>query len=485
MSESEEIGWTPRVLVAEDDESMRSILEYNLTEEGFEVTLVARGDEAVERLPAAADEAPAEPPFDLVLTDVRMPGADGMEVLRAAKACHPDIQVVLVTAFGTVDDAVEALGRGAADYITKPFRRVELKARVRQVVERISLRRENRKLKNGGPQERPTLITQSPRMREVLRVVDRVAPADVTVLVTGESGTGKELIARRLHDAGERQGEFIPVNCAALPEQLLESELFGYERGAFTGATRGHAGKFERAHEGTLFLDEIAELPLALQAKLLRVLEEGVIDRLGGTRRIPVEVRLVAATHRDLAEEVEAGTFREDLFHRLSVIPVHLPPLRERPEDVPLLVRHFLREMGEPELRVAPRLLEVLQQRTWPGNVRELRNVVSRMVLLRRSSVLDLADLAPPGAVPSPDAAAPESVETEEATTVAGPPSPVLQPGEVELPEEGFNLPDLEREIILKALARHDSNQSATARYLGIPRHVLLYRLQKYQEEDA
>ncbi|MFZ4579782.1 MAG: sigma-54-dependent transcriptional regulator, partial [Myxococcota bacterium] len=368
----------PQVLVVEDDASMRAILDFNLREEGFAVESVERGDLALARLPAGVAAQGLLPPFDLVLTDVKMPGADGLAVLSAAKACHPDIQVVLVTAFGSVDAAVDAIARGAADYITKPFRRDELKARVRHAMACADLARENRLLRSRVEEARgPRILTRSKRFLELLRIVDRLAALDVTVLVTGESGTGKDLVARRLHARSARTGPYVPLNCAALPAQLLESELFGHERGAFTGADRRRLGRFEQADRGTLFLDEIGELPLELQAKILRAIEEGVVERLGGQERVAVDVRLVAATHRDLAADVAAGRFREDLYHRLSVVPLHLPPLRERPEDIELLVHAFLEELcGEP-LTVAPALIEVLEGRAWPGNVRELRNLLS------------------------------------------------------------------------------------------------------------
>ena len=474
MSDPVEGIGAPRVLVAEDDASLRAILRFNLEEEGFVVTAVARGDEAIAALtPEGGQED--RPPFDLVVTDVKMPSADGLEVLRAARTHHPDVGVVIVTAFGTVDEAIHAMGQGAADYITKPFRQTELRTRVRRALEQASLRRETRALRERAVG--PDIVTHDPRMLELLAVVDRVASADVPVLITGESGTGKELVARRLHAASQRSGPFVPVNCAALPGPLLESELFGHERGAFTGAQRAHAGKFERADGGTLFLDEVGELPQELQAKLLRVLEEGVIDRVGSTTRRPVDVRLVAATNRDLVSEIADRAFREDLYHRLSVIPVHIPPLRERRADLPLLVRHFLRTAGAPNVRLAPAVMDVFARAPWPGNLRELRNSISRMVLLRRGDVLDLADLALPGLSAGPAAApvdaSPPGLDLGSAR--------VLVPGAVELPEVPFSLPELEQEIILKAIERHGGNRSAAARYLGIPRHVLLYRLSKYE----
>ncbi|GMV42023.1 MAG: sigma-54-dependent Fis family transcriptional regulator [Myxococcales bacterium] len=451
--------WRPRVLVVEDDASLRTVLRFNLEEEGYDVTLLERGDAALSHLTALRE------PYDLVITDVKMPGADGNAVLAAARRLHPKTQVIVMTAFGTVEQAVAAMEAGAVDYVTKPFRRAELKARIARVMDRAALERENQALR-AQVMEGAEIVTASPRMQEVLRVAERVAAADATVLLEGESGTGKELVARLLHARSARAGgPLVPVNCAALPRELLESELFGHERGAFTGAARAHQGKFERASGGTLFLDEIGELPIELQAKILRVLEEGIVDRVGSSQRVSVDVRIVAATNRDLRREVQAGHFREDLYHRLSVVPIALPPLRERPEDVPLLVSHFIRQSREGAgVTVAPALLAEMQRRRWPGNVRELKNTVARMLLLRRGDVLDLADLATPGGSPAP------------AETPAG----VLTPGRLVLPETPFSLPDLEREVILKALERHGGNQSATARYLGIPRHVLLYRLEKF-----
>lgn len=456
-----------RIIVADDDASMRSVLRFNLVEDGHDVTVVADGAEAFACLEGA------NPAYDLVISDVKMPNLTGLELLRSMHEGGIDTDVILVTAFGSVEDAVLALEAGAVDYMTKPFRRAELKTRVVRALEQRRLRQENQRLQAQVQKFGDSLVTVSNKMHQLLSIVDRIAPSDVTVLITGESGTGKELVARRLHEqSGRRAAPFVPLNCAALPRDLLETELFGHEKGAFTGAHRSHRGKFEAAHKGTLFLDEIGELPLELQSKLLRVLEEGVVDRIGSETRHEVNVRIVAATNRELRTEVASGRFRGDLFHRLNVVAVLVPPLSERPEDIEVLAHHFLRQFGGEDLALAPALVDALRRRPWPGNVRELKNMMERMVLLRRGQVLDLADLVEPGMrVQTP--AAPSTVQSQYVADTRN----LLTPGKIELPDEGFDLVALEQEIVRKALAKHQGNQSATARYLGIPRHVLIYRL--------
>ncbi|NUN12302.1 MAG: sigma-54-dependent Fis family transcriptional regulator [Myxococcales bacterium] len=472
MIDKQPNGKKARILVADDDASMRSVLRFNLIEEGYDVTIVEDGQQALKAVRAA------NPPFDLVVSDVKMPGLTGMEVLNAITAQGDDTAVVLVTAFGSVEDAVGALEAGAVDYITKPFRRAEFKTRIVRALEQRQLRRDHRRLQAQVLASSETFVTASPRMMNLLGIIDRIAPSDAVVLITGESGTGKELVAKRIHQKSlQNEGPFVPVNCAALPRDLLETELFGHEKGAFTGAHKTHRGKFELANNGTLFLDEIGELPLELQSKLLRVLEEGIIDRIGGDQRQPVKVRVVAATNRDLRQEVEAGRFRRDLFHRLNVIGITIPSLRERPEDIVLLAKHFLHLQTKDEVTLAPTLAEALEQRLWSGNVRELKNLISRMILLRRGPVLDLADLAEPGQKTKPEPPSktnPPSLQTN-----------VLRPGHLELPDEPFDLMELEKEIVEKALAKHGGNQSATARYLTIPRHVLIYRLEKFSGEST
>jgi DNA-binding NtrC family response regulator len=423
-----------RLLVADDDASFRALLGDILGGAGHSVTEARDGEEALRFLRRET--------FQLVLADQRMPKLDGLELLRrirAEVAAAPPF--VMLTAFGTIPDAVEAVRLGAADYLTKPL---ESPKALLAVVDRLL-----------APEEREDeFVTGDPRVLELLELVDRVAPADVPVLVTGESGTGKELIARRVHARSRRAaGPFVAVNAAALPETLADSELFGHERGAFTGAERARAGRFEEASGGTLFLDEVAELPSALQAKLLRVLEERTVRRLGSERDLPVDVRIVAATNRDLAREVETGRFRRDLFFRLAVVPVALPPLRERPGDIERLARHFVvrlaarHRVAVPEL--TPDALETLRAHSWPGNARELRNVLESAVVVHAGNPIRPEHLRVTGS-----AAGPQSLPLDEETR--------------------------EREAVLEALRRSGGNREDAAKLLGISVRTLYYRLRRW-----
>lgn len=447
-----------RILLVDDDANLREVLTFALREEGHEVESLPDGRSA---LPALEGQVP-----DVVITDLKMPGVDGLELLRRIKEKDASVPVIILTAFGSIEDAVEAMKQGAFHYITKPYNRDELRLTVAQALERKRLLAENRSLRDRLHEETRTtdLVHVSEAMQEVLQMVRRIAPTEATVLVTGESGTGKEVVARALHTYSERWDRpFVAVNCAAIPRDLMESELFGYSRGAFTGATRDKPGKFQRADGGTLFLDEVGDLPADLQAKLLRVIETRQVDVVGGQKPITVDIRLVAATNADLAARVREGQFRGDLYYRLNVIAIHVPPLRERPEDIPALWEHFVETYaaGTP-LRSSPGLLRVLMGRRWPGNVRELVNMCQRMVLLRTSDILT-EDALP--------------AEAEESAAPAGEgSSPLLG----ELPETRLPLLDLEREVIVRALAKHGGNRTRTAQYLGIPRHVLLYRLDKF-----
>ena len=448
---------TPVLLVVDDDDSVRRVLEFQLAECGHRVLTAAEATGALDLLITEK--------IDCVITDLRMPGLSGLELLRRVRAVGDEVPVIVITAYGDVETAVEAMRAGAFDFITKPFNREQIRLTVEKalaygqtVAELGRLRRlvhERFRLEN--------VIGDSPRMRRVFDLVERVARSDVTVLLTGESGTGKELIARGIHFASARRGgPFIAVNCAAIPETLVESELFGHRRGAFTGATRDAKGKFEEASGGTLFLDEVSAMPLSVQSKLLRALQEHEIVRLGESAPRKVDVRIIAAANRHLPTMVADGTFREDLYYRLAVVPIELPPLRERREDIPVLVEHFLRRAcerhGRPPLRVEKEIFAAFNAYAWPGNVRELENTVERMVVLARGDVLTIEDV--PAQIRRP---------LHHAANVL-----------VQLPPEGISLEAVEREIIRQALLMHGGNQSRTARYLDITRSALIYRMQKY-----
>ncbi len=380
------------LLLVDDERSTLVSLEKIFKREGYQVLLASSGEQALDTFRSRA--------VNLVLTDLKLPGLSGVDLLRHVKTLAPETEVILMTAFGTVETAVEAMKLGAYDYITKPFKRNQVLKAVRQAIERQALVAENRALRAELDQmlEDREVIGNSMALRRTLDVIHQAAPSNATVLIEGESGTGKELMARMLHARSPRRSKpFIAVNLAALPDTMVESELFGHERGAFTGATARRNGRFSLAHRGTLFLDEIAEVSPQVQVKLLRVLQEGEFERLGGVQTIKVDVRIVAATNRDLAEEVKAGRFREDLFYRLNVIHVRVPPLRERREDIPLLARHFLdvfTTQNDKDIKgFAKETMEYLESYHWPGNVRELRSVVERAVVLTRNDIITPRDL--------------------------------------------------------------------------------------------
>ncbi len=381
-----------RVLVVDDDRAVREALSRTLEKLGFEVLIAEDGQAGLDRLRQGG--------VHIVLADLKMPRLSGQELLSATKAIAPDVEVIMITGHGTVEDAVEAMKEGAYDFITKPFKRVQLEKTIKKAAEKQELVLQNRALQQrlDELQSAGQIIGGSPAMLRTLDLVSQVAPSAATVLIQGESGTGKELIANAVHHGSPRRDRpFIKVNCAALPETLLESELFGYERGAFTGAVARKEGRFELADRGTLFMDEIGDLSPATQAKLLRVLQEGEFERLGGTRTLKVDVRLVVATNADLAILVREKRFREDLFYRLNVITIQIPPLRERREDIQLLAHHFLRRFAaknvKPITGFTEEALDVLQTYAWPGNVRELENVIERAIVLTRSSIISPADL--------------------------------------------------------------------------------------------
>ena len=444
-----------KILVIDDDESLRRVLEYNLAEEGYAVLTAASGEQGLDLLKKEG--------ADLVVTDVRMAGMDGLQVLERAHKLDPHVQVIILTAFGTIEMAVEAMKAGAFHYISKPFNRDELKLTIRKALQLKELERENVALR----QELRVrigldhIIADSRPMKAILEMVQRVAPTETTVLILGESGTGKELIARAIHANSPRAGgPFVAVNCAAIPEHLLESELFGHVKGAFTGAIRDRVGRFEAAEGGTIFLDEIGEMRPELQVKILRCLEERTLERVGDNRPIRVDVRILAATNKDLAKAIQAGEFREDLYYRLNVVPLSIPPLRERREDIRPLAQHFLKRLGaSPRLTIAPDAFRALETYEWPGNVRELENALERAMIFHRGDVITLNDL-------------PETVRAPRSREAVALP--------VSLPEAGLSLEEVEKELILRALQKHDWNQSRAARYLGITRHTLLYRMEKH-----
>jgi DNA-binding NtrC family response regulator len=441
------------LLVVDDEPAARSTLALLLRKRGHRV---AEADGAT-----AAAKALAEEVFDLVVTDLRMPDGDGLDVLRTAKAHAPGTEVILLTAYAEWKSAKEAIRLGALDYFEKGQDPDELNHRIDKALAGRALRRENENLR-AQLRERyglPGLVAQSPAMQDVLDLVERVAPTDATLLIQGESGTGKEVIAKAVHHASARATRpFVAVNCGAVPETLLESELFGYVRGAFTGATVNKIGLFEEATGGTLFLDEIAEMPPALQVKLLRVLQSGEVRRLGATQTATIDVRVVAATHGDLAAMISQGTFREDLFYRLNVIQISLPPLRDRREDIPALAEHFLaRSAGKlgRELRLSAEAVERLLRYPWPGNVRELENAIERAAILARGATVDATDLPP-----------------HVAAGVQLGPSPTL-PRQITLAE-------MERIHILQTLERFGRNHSGAAEALGIGRTTLWRKLKEY-----
>jgi DNA-binding NtrC family response regulator len=444
----------PKILIIDDDSSLRRVLEYNLQQEGYDVVTAADGESGLRLF---AEKSPS-----LVITDLKMPGMSGFQLLAAVKERAPATVVIVLTAFGAIDTAVEAMKLGAFDYLTKPFNREELKLTVQKALQLQGLSEENRILKEelSGRAEFKSIVGTSRAMEGVFSIVRKVADTEATVLITGESGTGKELVARAIHSGSSRRaGPFIAVNCAAIPRDLLESELFGHVKGAFTGAIRDKDGKFQLADGGTIFLDEVGDLPLELQPKLLRVLQERVVEPLGGTSLQKIDVRVVAATNADLEKGIAEGRFRDDLYYRLSVIPLQLPPLRERVEDIGLLVRYFCAKFGGSGVSFSKEALERLQLYAWPGNVRELENTVERLLIMREGDRVGLDEL-------------PEKIRS----TAARPEGGVLR-----LPPGGYPLEQLEREVVLEALTRCDWNQTAAARFLRIPRHTLIYRMEKYQ----
>jgi DNA-binding NtrC family response regulator len=460
-----------RVLVVDDEQSLRKVLAATLQREGYEVTVCADGQEALASL--ERDGA------DVVVTDLVMPRMDGMTLLRKVVARHPDVPVIVITAHGRIDSAVEAMKAGAFDFLAKPFDHEELKAIIAK-----GARQSDYNAKNALPEERPEgaprrvfpweIVGRGKQMQELQQIISKVADAPSTVLIQGESGTGKELVATALHETSSRRDRpFIKINCAAIPRELVEAELFGFERGAFTGAVQSKPGRFELADGGTLFLDEIGEIPIEMQVKLLRAVQESEFERVGGVKTTRVQVRLIAATSRDLTREIAAGRFREDLFYRLNVVPIHLPPLRQRREDIPLLVEHF-RQKYNARLRknvekIEDEALACLLAYPWPGNIRELENVLERTILFSEGPRIRTDDL--PASLRKP-ADAPAAAESQP-TAPSGPPGPLKEivKGQVQA---------LERDLIVRGLEVTGGNVTRTAKLLKISRKSLQMKMKEF-----
>jgi two-component system, NtrC family, response regulator AtoC len=493
---------TAKILVADDEQNLRRVLVAMLRRDGHEVVQAASGAEAIERL--------AE--VDVVITDLRMPGADGMEVLRTAARSFPQVPVIMITAYGSVGQAVEAIKAGAFDYIEKPFEQDSIRTIVDKAIGQAAANR---------MAPRPTLypaheteatgrfglVGQSSEIQGIFAIIEQVADTPSTVLITGESGTGKELVAKALHEHSGRKGEpFIKINCAAIPKNLMESELFGYEKGAFTGATSSKPGRFELADGGTLFLDEIGEIPVEMQVKLLRAIQESEFERVGGLKTIKVDVRLVTATNRDLEQETQRGNFREDLYYRLNVVPLQIPALRKRTGDIPLLVTHIIKKFNERLKKtisgIADDALAVLESHSWPGNIRELENVLERTILFTKGERIERADLqlagasdlsphahpaaATPGATPVPPATPATSgtsaIDDDDDDAVVGehPSSPSGSLKDIVRAETSR----VERELIVKALDETGGNVTQAARLLKISRKSLQMKMKEFGLRD-
>ncbi|MCA1825930.1 MAG: sigma-54-dependent transcriptional regulator [Myxococcales bacterium] len=452
-----------RVLVVDDEQSLRKVLAATLQREGYEVQVAADGEEAL----GALDRDGA----DVVVTDLVMPKMDGLSLLRKVVARHPDVPVIVVTAHGRVDSAVEAMKAGAFDFVTKPFEHAELKAIIAKAARQSDLNARNVVADEGAL--RTEIVGKGQRMIELQQIIAKVADAPSTVLIQGESGTGKELVATALHEKSSRQERpFIKINCAAIPRELVEAELFGFEKGAFTGAVQSKPGRFELADGGTLFLDEIGEIPIEMQVKLLRAIQESEFERVGGVKTTRVEVRLIAATSRDLTREIAAGRFREDLFYRLNVVPVFLPPLRERREDIPLLVEHFRQKynarLKKNVEKIEDEALAALASYTWPGNIRELENVLERTILFAEGTVIRAADLPPSLRQPRP---------ADDSTPA--PPGVPAAPGPMkEIVKEQVQA--IERDLIVRGLEVTGNNVTRTAKLLKISRKSLQMKMKEF-----
>jgi len=447
----------PSILIVEDDRNFRRVLEFQLNEAGYKTVAAENGEKALEIFPGQS--------FRIVLTDLNMPGIGGKEVLERIKQMSPDTPVIVITAYGSIDSAVEAMKLGAFHYLTKPVNSDELLHTVHNAYKYSELVRENRTLREAisSTFKFDGIVGTSPKLQRILEQARRLAEVDSTVLITGESGTGKEVFARAVHYNSPRSRKpFVIINCGAIPDTLLESELFGYRKGSFSGAENNKTGKFEAADGGTIFLDEIGELPLPLQVKVLRVVQENEINMIGENTARKVDVRIIAASNRDLKQMAAEGEFRQDLYYRLNVTPLLLPPLRERKEDIPLLARFFMEQICKKQdrspIRLGGEMLRNLESYDWPGNVRELKNCMERLAVFSQTDSADVQDL-------------PEEIRF-------GP--PVSGKAVFQIPSEGVSLPELDKRMVVAALERHQWNQTHAAKFLGISRNALIYRMQKY-----
>ncbi len=447
------------ILIVDDEKNYLLVLETLLTPEGYEIITVDKAEKALNIV--------KESDLDLVITDMKMPGMSGMELLEACKRIHPELPVIMMTAYGTIEMAVEAMKKQAYDYITKPFQNEELKLTVKKALENYRLIKENRLLREALSEKfrYGNMVGKSKPMLKIYDLIQKVADSKASVLITGPSGTGKELIAKAIHFSGPRRdGPFVSINCGALTETLLESELFGHEKGAFTGAIAMKKGRFELADGGTLFLDEVGDMPPPLQVKLLRVLQEMEFERVGGTRTIKVDVRVISASNRNIKEDVAQGIFREDLFYRLNVIQIDVPPLRERRDDIPLLVKHFIDKYakggGKKQIELRPEVWKAFYNYHWPGNVRELENVIERAVVLSTDGVITLDDL--------PDEVTGAKVELEVERFI---------PPDMPLPQA---LEKIEERLIRRALSECNNVQAHAANKLGITKSLIQHKMKKY-----
>lgn len=447
-----------KVLIVDDESGMRHMLSVLLEREGYDIETAENGQVGLNKIKSED--------YDLVLCDIRMPEMDGLSFLERAKSVSKNVPVIMMSAFGNVDTAIEAMKKGAYDYVSKPFKADEILLRLQRLTKQESLVHENENLKRVLHQQTSfnNIVARSPKMLEIFDTIRKISEYKTTVLITGESGSGKELIAQAIHFNSPRSNKpFVAINCSAIPETLLESELFGYMKGAFTGANKDKKGLFEEASGGTLFLDEVGDLPVPLQVKLLRAIQEEEIRRVGSSTTIKVDVRLITATLKNLGEEIKKGTFREDLYYRLNVLPIHLPPLRERKEDIPLLAEHFIKrfntEMGKNVETISPECLQALGDYAWPGNVRELENMVERALVLENSKSLNLESL-------------PDVIRNQEV-------NPAIKAAANELSIKKM-MAIMEQELIKKALEKTNGNRTWAAKLLEISHRALLYKIKRY-----